>query len=179
MNGLALIPALSTKDKIMSKGKSVLHAKDCEFCGNPLPLERNISTTMHPECRKALGVIKTRERRKTAAEQDKMRQRSKRRWQNITPEEIKKGRERHKEINRLQRNTVIFHYGGKCACCGEVKIEFLCIDHINGNGNSHRKEIGNNIYRWLIDNNFPQDFRVLCHNCNMSLGLYGYCPHQR
>jgi hypothetical protein len=20
-------------------------------------------------------------------------------------------------------------------------------------------------------------YRVLCHNCNMALGFYGYCPH--
>jgi hypothetical protein len=30
----------------------------------------------------------------------------------------------------------------------------------------------------LIKNNFPDGFQVLCHNCNMSIGLYGYCPHQ-
>ena len=22
-------------------------------------------------------------------------------------------------------------------------------------------------------------FQVLCHNCNMSKGFYGYCPHEK
>ena len=66
-----------------------------------------------------------------------------------------------------------------CACCGENKLEFLAIDHIKGNGFKHRKEIKNpSIFYWLIKNNYPKGFRVLCHNCNLSLGYYGYCPHK-
>ena len=30
-------------------------------------------------------------------------------------------------------------YGGKCECCGETRIEFFTIDHINGNGAQERK----------------------------------------
>lgn len=93
--------------------------------------------------------------------------------------------------NRAQRNPLtsardrdlrlrcINHYGGRCACCGESRFEFLSIDHINGGGNQHRKLIGNKVWRWLIKNDFPQGFRVLCHNCNQSLGYNKYCPHQR
>jgi len=86
---------------------------------------------------------------------------------------------------REQKNRILIHYGGnppKCACCGEDKIEFLSIDHINGGGRKHRKEIGKSgmpFYRWLIKNNFPNGYRVLCHNCNLSLGFYGYCPHNK
>jgi hypothetical protein len=74
-------------------------------------------------------------------------------------------------------------YGGPiCKCCGEERVEFLSIDHINGGGNQHRKEITGfkqgNIYRWLKKNNFPEGFQVLCFNCNMSIGFYGYCPHE-
>jgi hypothetical protein len=29
----------------------------------------------------------------------------------------------------------------------------------------------------LARNGFPDGYRVLCHNCNMALGQYGYCPH--
>lgn len=86
---------------------------------------------------------------------------------------------RYKMKNKL---IVLTHYGGnppKCACCGETHIEFLTIDHINGGGCKHRKQIGtNNINRWLIKNNFPEGYRVLCMNCNTSRGFYGYCPHQ-
>jgi hypothetical protein len=85
-----------------------------------------------------------------------------------------------KETRKRRRLKVITHYGGICACCGESRYEFLGIDHINGGGVQHRKSLpGVNIDRWLIKNNFPEGYRVLCHNCNMSLGLYGYCPHNQ
>ena len=79
---------------------------------------------------------------------------------------------------------VFTFYGGNpptCACCGESAIEFLCMDHINGGGEKHRKEVGAGVklYRWLIKNNYPEGFRVLCHNCNSALGFYGYCPHHK
>lgn len=89
---------------------------------------------------------------------------------------------------RTQRRlkvTVLVAYGGKrpkCACCGESMIEFLSIDHINGDGNNHRRSIrrkGTGFYHWLRRNRFPKGFRVLCHNCNQAIGFMGYCPHKR
>lgn len=67
-----------------------------------------------------------------------------------------------------------------CACCGEKSLEFLTIDHIDGNGHNDRKVHGSgvNFYHWLKKNNYPKGFRVLCYNCNCSLGHLGYCPHQ-
>ena len=84
---------------------------------------------------------------------------------------------------REWREAVINHYGGKCACCSETILEFLSIDHINGGGNKHRKEIGipgggAHFYKWLIKNNYPAGFRILCMNCNTAMGFFGYCPHQ-
>ncbi len=87
----------------------------------------------------------------------------------------------HHEVTRLWRQNhkeqVLNHYGNRCTCCGENHIEFLTIDHINGDGAKHRKETNGHTYKWLIDNNFPEGFRVLCFNCNCSLGFHGYCPH--
>ncbi len=78
---------------------------------------------------------------------------------------------------RIKKQT-LDNYGGKCLCCGESHIEFLSIDHINGNGTQHRKTtIGTHIYDWLRRNDYPEGYRVLCFNCNMSLGFFGYCPH--
>jgi len=88
-------------------------------------------------------------------------------------------RERGEKSRVEKRTLVLNHYGGKCACCGESNYEFLAVDHINGNGNKHRKTIGQHIVRWIIENNYPEGFRILCHNCNQSLGLYGYCPHNK
>lgn len=75
---------------------------------------------------------------------------------------------------------VFSHYGLKCACCGESDIRFLTIDHINNDGNKHRKEIGLlAIYRWLIRNNFPDGFQALCYNCNLGKAKNnGICPHK-
>jgi len=96
-----------------------------------------------------------------------------------------KNREQLNAKNRMwqekQRKIVLEHYGGEkshCSCCGEEHLEFLTIDHINGGGNKHREEIGQGgLYRWLIKNNFPDGFRILCLNCNWSIGIRGYCPH--
>lgn len=83
------------------------------------------------------------------------------------------------------RQEVLSAYGGpegpQCDCCGVTDNEFLCIDHINGDGAAHRKEVGegSGMYRWLRKNKYPPGFRVLCHNCNISRGIYGHCPHER
>lgn len=80
--------------------------------------------------------------------------------------------------HRAEREACFQKYGGVCACCGEHRYEFLAIDHINGGGIRHRKQLKiTKIARWLARNGFPDGYRVLCHNCNMALGQYGYCPH--
>ena len=83
------------------------------------------------------------------------------------------------------RREIISHYSdgmNVCSCCGEDHFEFLCIDHIDGGGNRHRRESkitsGHQMIAWLKRNNLPSGFRVLCHNCNASIGFWGYCPHQ-
>lgn len=96
--------------------------------------------------------------------------------------------ERRADVMRRYRETkaqVFEAYGGaRCACCGDDHLEFLSIDHINGDGAQHRRQMTNgrsrvygNIYGWLKTNGFPPGFRVLCMNCNFSLGKHGYCPH--
>lgn len=76
---------------------------------------------------------------------------------------------------------VIDAYGGaKCVCCGENNIKFLTIDHVDGGGNEHRRQIGSpNIYGWLRRNNYPKGFQVLCYNCNCGRARNGgICPHK-
>ena len=85
--------------------------------------------------------------------------------------------------NAAIKKKVMDHYGGKCACCGEDNIVFLSIDHINGGGDKHRREIGSGgsrLYRWIITNNYPDDLQVLCFNCNQGRAVNGgICPHQQ
>ena len=92
-------------------------------------------------------------------------------------------REAFLEYNRKVRTLALEAYGGRCACCGEGTPEFLSIDHVNNDGEAHRRELkgyGRAIYQWLKRNGYPQDgrFQLLCHNCNMAKGLYGGCPHR-
>lgn len=89
-----------------------------------------------------------------------------------------------KEYRRRRRLQVIEHYSNgtnACACCGEKHIEFLTIDHINNDGAEHRKKIGlggGATYGWLVKNNYPKGYQVLCFNCNCAIGVHGYCPHK-
>lgn len=67
----------------------------------------------------------------------------------------------------------------KCSCCGEKTYEFLTIEHLNGGGTKHRKEIGaSNVLRYIKKNNYPEEFDVLCYNCNCSKSFNKICPHK-
>lgn len=89
-----------------------------------------------------------------------------------------------KKYAREIKCAVLKGYGNTCACCMEPRVEFLTVDHMKGDGKKHRLEVsggngGTQFYRWLIKNQFPKGFRVLCINCNFSFGMYGYCPHEK
>jgi len=84
------------------------------------------------------------------------------------------------------RDLVLTHYSGgppSCACCGESIRILLSIDHIVGGGNKHRKAVTNGrgseaFYRWLIKNEYPSGYQVLCRNCNYGKWANGgICPH--
>ena len=104
------------------------------------------------------------------------------RWANASEEEKEKRRDRYRKWFSGLKNGVFDHYGRVCACCGEDSLEFLTVDHIQGGGRKHRKELGDksySIYKWLKENNYPDTFRILCMNCNFSFGQFGYCPHNK
>ena len=77
------------------------------------------------------------------------------------------------------RISTLQKYGGACTCCGESRLPFLSIDHINGGGRKHRQSLkGGRIEQYLKKLGYPKGYQVLCHNCNMAYGLYGKCPHK-
>lgn len=82
------------------------------------------------------------------------------------------------------RHEVYMAYGGYiCACCGETEKSFLSIDHIYNDGAKHKREnnlkTGEQMYRWLKRNNFPDGFQILCMNCQWGKrNNNGICPHK-
>jgi hypothetical protein len=79
------------------------------------------------------------------------------------------------------RLKVLKHYSNgmpACACCGETVWEFLALDHINGGGCRERREHKGQLFRHLVRAGFPPGYRVLCHNCNQCIRIYGYCVHK-
>lgn len=88
---------------------------------------------------------------------------------------------RQRERYRALRAEVIRAYGGTCACCGESEFMFLELDHVDGNGADHRREIGRGAhasYKWAKNQGFPNSLQVLCANCNQGRQRNGgVCPH--
>lgn len=106
-------------------------------------------------------------------------------WYHENKERIReKHNENKKKSDQKLADTIMNHYGGnppKCACCGETERSFLELDHINGYGTQQRKQIGTGytLFRWIIKNDFPEEYQVLCSNCNLSkLRNKGKCIHE-
>lgn len=82
-----------------------------------------------------------------------------------------KRKETGKKYRAKLKREILTHYGnGKLACiiCGFNDIRALSIDHIEGSGKAHRKQInrmGVSFYAWLRKENYPNGFRTLCMNC--------------
>lgn len=93
----------------------------------------------------------------------------------LHPERIKRIT---RAINWRRKLEVIAKYGGACAHCGDVRPEVLTIDHIKGDGAAHRKIMSNTkFYQYLRNNPVqPEDYRLLCYNCNCCLGHRGVLP---
>jgi len=98
-------------------------------------------------------------------------------WQKDNADKVRKS----SQLSRQRLKEDVFsHYGNRCACCGESHTEFFTIDHINNNGNEHRRQLKNtknNFYSWIKQNNYPEDLQILCWNCNQAKAFYGACPH--
>lgn len=90
----------------------------------------------------------------------------------------------HREYRSRVRKEVFEAYGNKCSCCGETEPLFLTLDHINGGGRAHRKEMGGTSAAMFNDikrRGFPKEYRILCFNCNCGRARSpdGMCPHSK
>lgn len=117
------------------------------------------------------------------------------RWKDRNPEKHKANRASQAERAKWSAIMIYSNGMGECACCGEDNIRFLTLDHINGNGAEHRREIlaeirnsgdtgrgdmsGTRFYQWLKAEGFPDcGLQVLCFNCNCGKAYNkGVCPH--
>jgi hypothetical protein len=68
-------------------------------------------------------------------------------------------------------------YGGRCSCCGETETAFLTLEHLNGDGAAHRREVHDAVAD-LRRRGWPKgEHTVLCMNCNWARRV-GRCPHE-
>ena len=105
---------------------------------------------------------------------------------------------RKNELNHERKEIVYTHYSKKlsnsdvscCNCCGYVGIKFLTVDHIIPKREMEKdpkmikmgfraKRKASSLSQWLITNNFPIGFQILCWNCNVAKGILGKCPHEK
>jgi hypothetical protein len=87
-----------------------------------------------------------------------------------TEDAKKRHRERMRQYRIELKEEVFRHYGCgelKCARCGFEDVRALSMDHIDGSGSEHRKQLKspNKFYPWLKKNGYPDGFQVLCMNC--------------
>jgi hypothetical protein len=78
------------------------------------------------------------------------------------------------------KNALMQKYGGKCFCCGEDRVGFLTIDHINNDGATRRNAGDHGGSRWhekLLSAPVDTTLQVACYNCNCGRRRTGMCPH--
>ena len=116
--------------------------------------------------------------RKRGEPTDATRRRGKervRRWREANPEKYETSLKRLRLTARgkaleRKREVIIYYGGGKlmCVTCGEGRLACLSIDHIEGGGTNHRRQLrawGDLFYRWLKAQNYPKGYQTLCMNC--------------
>lgn len=133
-------------------------------------------------CRQCKDCIK--KYAKTPEQKKRNNQYTKNWWKNASPEVKERRIIRNRLYYQRIRNEVLQFYGNKCACCKEIEKEFLTLDHINNDGNKHRKKIGikkggdtKRLYEWARKNKYPKMLQILCFNCNIAKYKKGKCPH--
>jgi hypothetical protein len=93
------------------------------------------------------------------------------------PDFIESERLRQKMDKQTVKRMVFSHYckgephclNPLCEVPGGVKnINGLCLEHINGDGYIQRSQgiKGTTLYRWVIQQGYPDNFSVWCATCN-------------
>jgi len=82
-----------------------------------------------------------------------------------------------KQRNRDLKRRAFAAYGGRCACCGQDFLDFLCLDHVNNDGAKRRRNgeaMANQMYSQIVRYGvLPKGIQVLCHCCNFAKRIDG------
>jgi len=147
--------------------------KKCSFCGQFLD-RSNFKTPKSHYCNVCREIVEQKaiayrlQWKKDNWDRQKLYQKRNR----MKPEHKIKAAKWKRARGQIYRMRVLKHYSPdlKCIGCGFSDVRALTIDHIDGGGCAHRREIKVNhnareFYRWIIKNNFPDGFQILCCNC--------------
>lgn len=127
-----------------------LKEKTCTVCNKTLPINQfQYGKTAYARCRTCRNTL------------------------NRTYHHSEIGRAKSIARNKKRREKikleVLSHYTNDTFCCSKCDckdIRCLSLDHINGDGADHRREIGKkSLDEWAKKNNFPNTLQVLCMNC--------------
>jgi len=186
--------------KCKGKSQNVNSVLNCVICGTEF---RNLghSTTCSIECskqnkteymeqfrQKPEAKTKHQARKSTPKAKEQSRIAGRLRYQN-SPELRDKISKNTKEKTIQIKLEVFTHYSKEisnsdvpiCACCKIDDIRFLTLDHIDGRKHLSKREQkmgGLNLWRHVKKTGFPEDYQVLCYNCNIAKGTSYFCPHE-
>lgn len=75
-------------------------------------------------------------------------------------------RQQGMNYRQAMRRRLLEMYGLQCAICGFADPRALTLDHVDGNGNIERRELGERgVYRQALVEHAPHRYRTLCMNC--------------
>lgn len=136
----------------------------CAVCGGPMP-----PRTHKGGCPRKYCSLKCKHRGDTWYERYKA-------WAKKNPDAVKEHKRKGLERSKAEG---LAHYGAYCHCCGEIRIEFLTMEHIGGRPKGIIRRTGKQAWLRAKRLGWPVDITILCFNCNSAKGIYGYCPHEK
>lgn len=100
-------------------------------------------------------------------------------YQEHKEEEKYKQRKKIESLAYMNRakNKFLDMYGRVCECCGEATFEFLTIEHRKGIKRTCFRQ-GTAAYIQAVRQYDPEEYTVLCYNCNMFTRYGQTCPHK-
>ncbi len=141
----------------------------CSVCGTTEPTD--FYESVRHICKQCFVPISKYRREKQAAKNIEL-------YGTTYPPEQMEKRKEYMRLKRVERRVLALSLlGGRCECCAESRPDYLAFNHIHGNG--RRSGSGSITVERILAVDTPSNvYKVLCHNCNNAISVFGYCPHQ-